>query len=82
VCRKCANILATKKGELKLTDFGVSRTFSKVESGSLTEEAVGTPYWMAPEVIELRGITPAADIWYLSTRSCHVSIVQNYSSSL
>jgi serine/threonine protein kinase len=75
---KCANILTTKKGELKLTDFGVSKTLSKAESGSLTEDAVGTPYWygycpsdiiyicrMAPEVIELKGITPAADIWSL-----------------
>eukprot|EP00158_Paraphelidium_tribonemae_P004665 Partr_v1_DN26898_c2_g1_i3_m40903 putative mitogen-activated protein kinase kinase kinase len=62
---KAANILATKKGELKLTDFGVSKTFAKGGAGSLTEEAVGTPYWMAPEVIELRGITPAADIWSL-----------------
>ena len=61
---KCANILATKRGELKLTDFGVSRTFGRIESGSLAEEAVGTPYWMAPEVIELKGITPAADIWF------------------
>jgi serine/threonine protein kinase len=43
---KCANILTTKKGELKLTDFGVSKTLAKAESGSLTEEAVGTPYWM------------------------------------
>jgi len=26
-------------------------------------EALGTPYWMAPEVIELRSVTAAADIW-------------------
>lgn len=76
--RKCGNILVTKLGELKLTDFGVSRSLNKNDmGGSLTEEAVGTPYWsvslfsfifnclVAPEVIELKGITPAADIWSL-----------------
>ena len=59
--RKCANILSTKRGELKLTDFGVSRT--SLGKGGGAEDAVGTPYWMAPEVIELKGISPAADIW-------------------
>ena len=24
---------------------------------------VGTPYWMAPEVIEMTSVTPASDIW-------------------
>ena len=61
---KCANILSTKRGEMKLTDFGVSRTLAKAE-GNLAPEAVGTPYWMAPEIIELKGVTPAADIWSL-----------------
>ena len=27
------------------------------------DEALGTPYWMAPEVIEMRSVTAAADIW-------------------
>ena len=27
------------------------------------EAAMGTPYWMAPEVIEMRNVTAAADIW-------------------
>ena len=29
------------------------------------EEVVGTPYWMAPEIIELRNLTPACDVWSL-----------------
>lgn len=58
---KGANILSTKNGLVKLADFGVaSRTTGLHESS-----VVGTPYWMAPEVIELTGATAASDIWSL-----------------
>ena len=30
------------------------------------EEVVGTLYWMGPEIIELRNITPACDVWPLA----------------
>lgn len=26
-------------------------------------EQVGTPYWMAPEIIEMTGTTTACDVW-------------------
>jgi serine/threonine protein kinase len=57
---KGANILTTKDGTVKLADFGVA-TKSNVSEYSV----VGTPYWMAPEVIELSGATTASDIWSL-----------------
>jgi serine/threonine protein kinase len=57
---KGANILTTKDGTVKLADFGVA-TKSNVNEYSV----VGTPYWMAPEVIELSGASTSSDIWSL-----------------
>ena len=58
---KGANILTTKEGLVKLADFGVATKQQGLAEGSV----VGTPYWMAPEVIELSGATTASDIWSL-----------------
>ncbi|EKG21879.1 hypothetical protein MPH_00799 [Macrophomina phaseolina MS6] len=58
---KGANILTTKEGLVKLADFGVATKTAGLNDSSV----VGTPYWMAPEVIELSGATTASDIWSL-----------------
>ncbi|KAJ1915825.1 Protein kinase of the Mitotic Exit Network [Mycoemilia scoparia] len=56
---KAANLLSTKDGKVKLADFGVAR----FQEGHGT--VVGSPYWIAPEVIQLNGSTAASDIWSL-----------------
>lgn len=62
---KAANILTTKQGNIKLSDFGVSLNLKAVKKMGNKNDAIGTPNWMAPEVIELKGVTTAADIWSL-----------------
>ncbi|ORZ25182.1 kinase-like domain-containing protein [Absidia repens] len=62
---KAANILTTKTGDIKLTDFGVSLNLKiKQEDGKGTP--AGTPNWMAPEVIEMKGACYKSDIWSLA----------------
>ncbi|KAJ2487359.1 Protein kinase of the Mitotic Exit Network [Coemansia sp. RSA 2320] len=61
---KACNILTTKQGNTKLTDFGVSLNLKLRKPGDESVVA-GTPYWMAPEIIQLDGACMASDIWSL-----------------
>lgn len=63
---KSQNILINKLGEVKLTDFGVSTQL--LTNFSKRNTTVGTPYWMAPEVIlnNSGGHAFKADIWSLA----------------
>jgi serine/threonine-protein kinase OSR1/STK39 len=50
---KCGNILVDSAGGVRLADFGVAGwTISKGLRNDTVKTFVGTPAWMAPEVLE------------------------------
>ncbi|TDL14605.1 kinase-like protein, partial [Rickenella mellea] len=62
---RAANILTTKNGNVKLSDFGQSFNIREMERENKNDVA-GVPNWMAPEIIELKGASTASDIWSLA----------------
>ena len=67
---KSDNILISSSGSIRLADFGFAAQLTAQHSQRHT--VIGTPYWMAPEVIEGVEYGPKVDIWSLGimVREC------------
>jgi len=64
---KPENVMVRDDGVLKLMDFGIARVLDPAERMTVTGALVGSPAYMAPEVIDGQPATAESDVFSLGT---------------
>ncbi len=64
---KPENVMLGSDGGLKLMDFGIARFLEQGEKMTMTGAMVGSPAYMAPEIIEGKDAGPKSDLFSLGT---------------
>lgn len=69
---KAGNLLITSEGVVKLCDFGVSAQLDdyRMKTGTI----VGSPYWMAPEIMSQNGYDTKVDIWSIGITAIEIVV--------
>ena len=70
---KPSNIFLMKNNTIKLGDFGVSKNMSNFIR---TKTIIGTPLYIAPELIENKEYSFEVDIWSLGVTFCHLMTLE------
>lgn len=72
---KPENILVTRKVEVKVTDFGLSRFFAAGQQAlhlTQTGQTLGTPLYMSPEQVQGKPVDHRSDIYSFGVTSYHL----------
>jgi serine/threonine-protein kinase len=71
---KPENILLTRKGEVKVADFGLSRCFDDPQPLHLTQTgmAMGTPLYMSPEQVQGKPVDARTDLYSFGATCYHL----------
>lgn len=71
---KPENIMLTRRGEVKVADFGLAQIMERTEGMNLTQEGttMGTPLYMSPEQVNGRKLDPRSDLYSLGVTCYHM----------